>query len=119
MFFDVPSALLAVYTVDFVKGLNRLVHVVDQEAGLAIRDDLSAGAQVHRDYGHAGCIRLGQHQAKPFGDGIEVKNCLSFFEKGITLDRINRADILNRRVVDVGLEEIIEVILVLNYACYY
>ena len=43
------------------------------DRALPVLDDLAAGAEIHRDHGHARGIGLGQDQAEPFRDRVQVQ----------------------------------------------
>ena len=49
---------------------------------------------------------------------IKMKDGVGLLEQSVTLERVDGADELDRRIVDVRLEKIVEVILVLDYAGY-
>src|SRR5918996_4331743 len=99
-----------------VQRLNGLLWGADQETGLPVLDDLAAGAEIHGDHGHARGIGLGQDQAKPFRDRVQVQQRACRCEQLVFACHTHGPDVVGSLAIEMRFDSLVEIGLVLHDA---
>jgi hypothetical protein len=86
------------------QGMHCLADVVDQKPSPTVFDHLAAGAQVHGDNWHAGCISLSQDQTESLWDCVQMQQSAGPREQFVFLRYPYRSDIADFSIIDVRLE---------------
>ena len=113
---DAAPAGAAVDLGESAQRLDGLLGRADQETGLPVLDDLAAGAEIHRDHGHARGIGLGQDQAEPFRDRVQVQERARRREQRVLACHTHGPDVVDRAAIEMGLDLRAEIGLVLHDA---
>ncbi len=99
---------------DLPQRSDRFLDAVDEDARAPVIDHFPTRPQVHGDYWHAGGIRLGQDQSKPLGDRIQVQQPECAGEQSVLPCDVDRSDVTNVSIIEMGFYLLLEVGSVLN-----
>ena len=88
---------------------------VHQKPRLSVFDDFAAGAQIHRDNGHASGIGFCQNKSESLRDSVQVQQCSGTREQLILARYIHRPDVADR-LIQVRLDLLPKVCLILDNA---
>ena len=91
-----------------IEALRGFHGIAGQKACHAIRDHLTAGAEVHRDHGHARCIGFRQDQAESLRDGVEMEQSVGAREQLIFPGDVDRPDEADVRAIEMRLDLFLE-----------
>ena len=112
------DAFAAGDAIDFSDPFHRLRRFVDgvhQKPRLSVFDDFAAGAQIHRDNGHASGIGFCQNKSESLRDSVQVQQRSGSREQLILARYVHRPDVADR-LIQVRLDLLPKVCLILDNA---